>query len=144
MFEIKDVDEFNIFEVESFLLEVPALKEIDKEVLKNGFVVYHNKTIKLVISYKIHYNYALIRYFVYKKYINKLVVEEVFNLIEQKLSENNVDFLVAMFDGKEMFELYSSLDFELDEKGLFKDKNPVKNSKFKDTKIMFKEICSNM
>ena len=136
MFEIKKVDEFNIDEVKSFLLTVPTIIEIDDEVLKNGFVLYSNKIIKLVISCYIKYNYALIRYFVYKKDIDEIFIKETLNLLERELFLNCIDYLVAIVDSKEIFKLYSKLDFKVDKKGIFTRNNTIN----KKTKIMVKHI----
>ena len=65
MYEIKRAVEEDYDLIKSFLLEVPAIEDVEESILKNASVLYFEKDIYGMISYESFHNYALIRYFVY-------------------------------------------------------------------------------
>ena len=77
MYEIKLANLDNIDSIRSFLFEVPAIDNIDEEVLKNASVLYLDDKIYGIISYELFFNYALIRYFVFKKTVDEMIIKEL-------------------------------------------------------------------
>ena len=86
MFEIKKIVKSNIKDVRKYLAEVPSIKEINDSILFDGLVVYLNNQIQLVVSYVINNNTALIRYFVYKRGLDEMIIKEV---LQNTLYEDN-------------------------------------------------------
>ena len=107
MYLIKNVKQSNIDEVRSFLLEVPTIKEVDDQVLNNGIVLYYKKKIHMVVSYEIINDYALIRYFVYKRSVDKMFITELFNIIEEKLLKEDAEYMMTVANNKELLNLFS-------------------------------------
>ena len=79
MYEIKHVDVKDFESIKSFLFEVPAIDNIDEEVLKNASILYLDDKIHGIISYELFFNYALIRYFVFKKNVDLMIIKELFD-----------------------------------------------------------------
>ena len=82
MYEIKKAEKDNFDLIKSFLLEVPAINEVDDEILKNAIILYQDEKIQGIISYEPFFNYALIRYFVFKRGVDEMIVRELFDSIE--------------------------------------------------------------
>ena len=67
MYYIRNVKKTNIDAVRNYLLDVPTIKKVDEEILKKAVFISKKDEIYGVVSYEIIENYALIRYFVYKR-----------------------------------------------------------------------------
>lgn len=141
MYEIKKTDELNIDNVRSFLLEVPQIEAIDEEVLANASVLYLDGKINGVISYELFFNYALIRYFVFKRNVDEMIVKELFNSLEKSVDERDIEYIFSLVNQADIYSLFASLNFkEINKEDIFIEEQPFHNSKFKDTKLMIKKI----
>ena len=56
MYEIKRASEENFDLIKSFLFEVPAIDEVDEDVLENASVLYLDDKIYGIISYELFFN----------------------------------------------------------------------------------------
>lgn len=141
MYEIKKANPENFDSLKSFLFEVPAIDTIDDEVLKNASVLYLDNKIYGIISYELFFNYALIRYFVFKRNVDEMIVKELFDSIEETVAQNEIDYIFSLVNQNDIYNLFSSLDFkEISKDDVFLEEQNFKNSKFKDTKLMIKKI----
>lgn len=143
MFEINKIEMKNIQNVKCFLNELPDLKEIDDEILKNGYVLYEKNEIKGVISYTDSTNCALIRYFVFKRNIEEYYIKELYNLIEETIYQNEIEYIYTIVNQKDIYNFFKSIGFKIDKKETKKFYEEHKNPKFKDSKFMLKKINLN-
>ena len=143
MYEIKRASEQEFDSIKAFLFEVPAIENVDEEVLKNASVLYLDDKIYGIISYELFFNYALIRYFVFKRNVDEIVVKELFDSIEDNISRKEIDYIFSLVNQGDIYNLFSSLDFkEISKDDIFIEEQNFQNSKFKETKLMIKKIQS--
>lgn len=143
MYEIKRANIENFESIKSFLFEVPAIDSVDEEVLKNASVLYLDDKIYGIISYELFFNYALIRYFVFKRNVDEMIVKELFDSIEKSVNKKDIDYIFSLVNQTDIYNLFSSLDFkEINKEDIFIEEQNYENSKFKDTKLMIKKIVS--
>ena len=141
MYEIKKANENDFDLIKSFLFEVPAIDTVDEEVLKNASVLYLEDKIYGIISYELFFNYALIRYFVFKRNVDEMVVKELFESVEENVNKKEIDYIFSLVNQGDIYNLFSSLDFkEINKDDIFIEEQNFENSKFKDTKLMIKKI----
>ncbi len=141
MYEIKKVNECDFELIKSFLFEVPAIDSVDDEVLKNASVLYLDDKIYGIISYELFFNYALIRYFVFKRNVDELVVKELFESLEENVNKKDIEYIFSLVNQGDIYNLFTSLDFkEISKDDIFIEEQNFENSKFKDTKLMIKKI----
>ena len=141
MYEIKRASEQELESIKSFLFEVPAIDNVDEEVLKNASVLYLDDKIYGIISYELFFNYALIRYFVFKRNVDEIVVRELFDSIEENIRKKEIDYIFSLVNQGDIYNLFSSLDFkEISKEDIFIEEQNFENSKFKETKLMIKKI----
>lgn len=141
MYEIKKAREENFDIIKSFLFEVPAIDFVDEEVLKNASILYLENKIFGIISYELFFNYALIRYFVFKRSVDEMVIKELFEAVVDSVSSAEIDYIFSLVNSNDIYNLFSSLDFkEVNKEDIFIEEQNYQNSKFKDTKLMIKKI----
>ena len=138
MYYIRNVKKTNIDAVRNYLLDVPTIKKVDEEILKKAVFISKNDEIYGVVSYEIIENYALIRYFVYKRNIDMDLLKELFSLLEEKIIKNNIYYILSLVENEQLFSLFSSLGFAEYVVDDFRDH--VVKSKNKNCKRMLKEI----
>ena len=90
MYEIRKALEENYDNMRSFLSEVPSINQIDDEVLKNAIILFLDDKIYGMISYESFFNYALIRYFVFKRGVDEMIIKELFDSMEEMILENDI------------------------------------------------------
>ena len=105
MYEIKKASHDNFDSIKSFLFEVPAIDSIDEDVLKNASVLYLDDKIYGIISYELFFNYALIRYFVFKRSVDEMIVKELFDSIEESVTSKDIDFIFSLVNEIDEFNL---------------------------------------
>ena len=141
MYEIKKAREENYDVIKSFLFEVTAIDSVDEEVLKNASVLYLENKIFGIISYELFFNYALIRYFVFKRSVDDMIVKELFDSVVESVSNDEIDYIFSLVNQSDIYDLFTSLDFkEVNKDDIFIEEQNYQNSKFKDTKLMIKKI----
>ena len=141
MYEIKKAREENYDVIKSFLFDVPAIETVDEEVLKNASVLYLENKIHGIISYELFFNYALIRYFVFKRSVDEMVVKELFDSVVESVNEKRIDYIFSLVNQSDIYDLFTLLDFtEVNKDDIFIEEQNYQNSKFKDTKLMIKKI----
>lgn len=143
MYEIKHADTNNYETIKSFLFEVPAIDDVDEEVIKNASVLYLDDKIQGLISYELFFNYALIRYFVFKRSVDEMIIKELFDSIEESVNKKDIEYIFSLVNQDDIFDLFSSLNFkEISKEDIFIEEQNYPNSKFKDTKLMIKKIIN--
>ena len=90
MYEIRKALEENYDNMRSFLSEVPSINQIDDEILKNAIILFLDDKIYGMISYESFFNYALIRYFVFKRGVDEMIIKELFDSMEEMILENDI------------------------------------------------------
>ena len=141
VYEIKNVDDVNLETVKAFLNVVPDVESVDEDVLRNASVLFYEDEIYGVISYEAFFNYALIRYFVFKRNVNDEVIKELFDSLVDNVSHANIEFLFSLVNQEEIFNLFSLLEFkEIDKENVFIEEDCYADSRFKDTKLMIKSL----
>ena len=141
MFEIKKINELTFDNVKSFLMGVPNIETVDEDVLKNASILFNDGKINGVISYELFFNYALIRYFVFKRCVDEMVVKELFHSIEKTIDGKEIEYIFSLVNQDDIYNLFASLDFkEINKEDIFIEEQVFQNSKFKDAKLMIKKI----
>ena len=79
MYEIKRASQEYYEDIKAFLLDVPAINVVDEDILQNASILLNKGSIHGVVSFEIFFNYALIRYFVFKRNVDELLVKELVN-----------------------------------------------------------------
>lgn len=144
MYEIKKAVEENYESIKLFLREVPAIEEVDEKILKNASVLYLDGKIFGLISYESFYNYALIRYFVFKRNVDEMIIKELFTSIEESILEDDIEYIFSLVNQDEILELFESFSFEeVNNEDIFIEEQNYQKSKFKDAKLMIKRVVVN-
>ncbi|MFI3329183.1 MAG: hypothetical protein R3Y05_01705 [bacterium] len=141
MFEIKKVTEENYGLAMKFLQNVPSIKDIDEEVLYNASLLYDDTEISGAVAFEKFHSYALVRYFIFKRHIEAEVIKELFLSLEDSAKECNMKFIFSVVTTDDIESLFKELSFkEIDKEKVFIDEENFLKSKFKDTKMMIKEL----
>ena len=141
VYEIKRATENDYDMIEAFLLEVPAIDEVEEHILKNASILFLDNSLYGIISYEAFNNYALIRYFVFKRNVDELVIKELFCAVEETVRLNNVEFIFSLVNQVDIYDLFTSLGFkEVNKEDVYIEEVNFEKSKFKDTKLMLKKI----
>ena len=77
---------------EMYEIKRANIDNIDEDVLKNASVLYFDDKIYGIISYELFFNYALIRYFVFKRNVDEMIIKELFDSIEENINQKEFDF----------------------------------------------------
>ncbi len=143
MFEIKKVTEENYGLAKKFLQNVPSIKDIDEDVLYNASLLYDDTEISGAVAFEKFHSYALVRYFIFKRHIDAEVIKELFLSLEESAKESNMKYIFSVVTTSDIESLFKSLSFtEIDKNKVFIDEEMFMNSKFKDTKMMIKELTN--
>ena len=141
VYEIKRATENDYDMIEAFLLEVPAIDEVEEHILKNASILFLDNSLYGIISYEAFNNYALIRYFVFKRNVDELVIKELFCAVEETVRLNNIEFIFSLVNQVDIYDLFTSLGFkEVNKEDVYIEEVNFEKSKFKDTKLMLKKI----
>lgn len=140
MIIIDNVDSDNINELCDFLLNVPSINSLDEKILKNGIIARENDEIIGSISFEEYDKAGLIRYFVFKKKLDNAILEDMIDkLISQALSLG-IERLVSLADSYPTMHLFKSLDFVAIDSPIYIDEEEIKNTNFKDSVVLSREI----
>ena len=141
MYEIKKVSQEVFKEIEDFLLEVPAINNVDEAVLNNASVLFLDDKVTGIISFESFYNYALIRYFVFKRNTDVMAIKELFESIEDSIKDSEIEYVISLVNQDEIYDLFLSFGFnETDKNDVFLEEQNIEKTKFKDSKLMIKKI----
>ncbi len=141
MQQVTYVVDSNFEEVVDFLRKINVVKSIDLDVIRNGVLVTEGDEIIGMISYEKFTNYGLIRYFIFKKQIDVIFIEELIKKLEKKALEDDVNSLFSIISNVNVKNIFSELGFEDVEKSkFFIDEMPVSKGKYKDAIILMKPI----
>lgn len=141
MYEIRKVNDGNYGVAKKFLQNVPSISEVDDEVLLNASLLYDDNEISGAIAFEKFHAYALVRYFIFKRHVDADVIKELFFSLEDSAKEKQMKFIFSVVTTTDIEELFKSLSFnEVDKEKVFIDEEMFINSKFKNTKMMLKQI----
>lgn len=141
MYEIKNVTEENYGLAKKFLQNVPSITEVDDFVLQNASLLYDDTEISGAIAFEEFHSYALVRYFIFKRHIDAQIIKELFLSLEENAKKQNMKYIFSVVTTNDIEELFTSLSFtEINKDRVFIDEELYIKSKFKDTKMMMKEI----
>ncbi len=104
---IEKINESNIDEVKDFLKRIPSLRDVEDNILLEGILLRDEK-IEGTISFEMIGNYALIRYFVYRKEIDK---EYIINLLNSLL-KNIKTKVCAIITKEELMSIFLECGFK--------------------------------
>lgn len=140
MLSIEKINSNNLNIFCEFLNKVPSISKLDENILKNGIIAKEYNEIIGSISFEEYDRVGLIRYFVFKKKLdNKILDEMISNLIEIA-KEHNLDKLVSIADNYPTINLFKSLDFVENERDIFIDEEEIKNTNFKESVVLMRNI----
>lgn len=140
MLEIQNIDANNLDFVKNFLLRVKSVEELDENILKNGLMVKDDDIIG-IISYEVFISYGLIRYFVFKKDTDELIVKELIDELSKKARNNGLTHLFSIVNNKDLENLFISFDFyKEDLKDVYIEEVSFLESEFKDANLLIKDL----
>lgn len=141
MFEIKKVTEENYGLAKKFLQNVPSISTVDDDVLSNASLLFDDTEISGAIAFEKFHSYALVRYFIFKRHIDAQIIRELFLSLEDSVKEQNMKYIFSVVTTSDIEELFTSLSFtQVNKDKVFIDEEMFVKSKFKDTKMMLKEL----
>lgn len=130
--EIKSVDKDNLEEITSFLENLGIIKELNSNVVLNGEYVYDEEVIGF-LSFEEFNKIGLIRYFVFKKVVDKKIINKLFYEITKKAKARKLEFLITLVVKEEAINIFKELGFELaDSNDVFIEEVNIKDTRFKD------------
>lgn len=139
--QIRKVMSSDLEMVRSFLLNVPSISDLDDNILKNGIMVTLNNDLLGFISYEAFEGRGVIRYFVFQKMLDELVLSTLFKELEKEAGSKEIKSLYCVVDNKLIQTLFESLDFKvLEKKDLYLDEKLFKMPNLNETVLMEHKI----
>lgn len=125
----------------NLLKNVKGLK-IENHIINNCLLLLDERDdIAGTISYEQYGNYALIRYFVFKKNTNFIDLFSLYQYLENDLKNNNVKETIAIISSNEVEDVFTNLGFkEIDKNKVYFDETLFENTIYKNNKIYAKKI----
>ena len=123
------------------LKNVNGLK-IEESIIKNCLVLLNdNNDIVGTISYEKFNNYALVRYFVFKRNIQYKDLLLLYNALEKELNNKKIKTSIAIINTNEVKEVFQYLGFiEIDKKLVYFDETIFTKTNYKDNDVYIKKI----
>ena len=125
----------------NLLKNVNGLK-IENHIVDNCHVLLNDKEdIMGTISYEKYDQYALIRYFVFKKNISYEDLLSLYNSLEKDLKDLNISKAIAIINSEEVKEVFMFLKFEKTNKEkVYFDETIITQTNYKDNDVYIKNI----
>lgn len=125
----------------NLLKNVKGLK-IENHIINNCLLLLDERDdIAGTISYEQYGNYALIRYFVFKKNTNFIDLFSLYQYLENDLKNNNVKETIAIISSNEVEDVFTNLGFkEIDKNKVYFDETLFENTIYNNNKIYAKKI----
>ncbi len=140
MFEIQNVNETNFQQAFNFLNSVPSIATIDNEILKNGVIVFLQNKVIASISFEIFDNVGLIRYFVFKRDLDNIVLNHLLDALTDNAIKMNIKKLICVADNEQIEDLFKEFNFKTLDKKIFINEEEVSKSNFSNSNFLFKDI----
>lgn len=123
------------------LKNVNGLK-IEENIIKNCLVLLNDDNdIVGTISYEKFNNYALVRYFVFKRNIDYKDLLLLYNALEKELNNRKIKTSIAIINTNEVKEVFQYLGFnEIDKKLVYFDETIFTKTNYKDNDVYIKKI----
>ncbi len=123
------------------LKNVNGLK-IEESIMKNCLVLLNdNKDIVGTISYEQFNNYALVRYFVFKRNIDYKDLLLLYNSLEKELNNKRIEASIAIINSNEVKTVFKYLGFnKIDKKLIYFDETVFTKTNYKDNDVYIKKI----
>lgn len=138
--EIVDVNDEIYEKVLAFLGEVKTLN-IEEKIVKNASVIMDLDEVVGAISYEKFGFYGLIRYFIFKKYVDDDIIESLFLHLEKKACKDEIKYLFSIVMDQDVMDLFDNLLFvKMDKEKLFIEEERLSDSKYKNATIMAKRL----
>lgn len=139
--KVKKVNDYNMAMLVNLLKNVKGLK-IENHIVNNcHLLLTDDDDISGTISFETYGNYALIRYFIFKKSINYQDILLLYVSLEKELKENDIKEAIAIINSNEVKDVFINLGFEkLNEENVYFDETMFKNSIYKNNEIYSKKI----
>ena len=129
MLQIESINESNYDLALQFIKSVPSITNISNE---DGRIV-------ATIAYEEYDHVGLIRYFVFKKNLSIIVLEQLINKIIENAKAKGLNKLVSIADGDNVEELFKNLSFFELKKIVYCNEERLSNS-FSYSKFLCKNI----
>ncbi len=115
---------------------------IESKIVENCHVLLNEKNdIVGTISFEKYNNYAIIRYFVFKRNIDYNDLKILYNDLENELRNLNIIQAIAIINSEEVKDVFELLDFKkIDKEKVFFDETIFTKTSYKDNDIYIKKI----
>jgi len=134
--------EEDVARIKLFLNSIEAVKTIDEVVLLNASIILDDEeSIVGVISFEQFSKNGLIRYFIFKKYIQDDIIRELFESMVETAKEYNLESLFTIIVDHDVSTLFVELGFEeVNKEKFFIEEDNILNTKYRDSKIMLMPV----
>ena len=134
--EIIKVDKENLKEITNFLESLGIIKDINETVVLNGEYVFDNEIIGF-LSFEEFSNVGLIRYFVFKKIVDKDIIKELFKRICEKAASHDIDVLITLVVKEDAINVFKDLGFVIANKAdVYIEEININDTRFKDAIVL--------
>ncbi|MCL2522909.1 MAG: GNAT family N-acetyltransferase [Erysipelotrichales bacterium] len=142
MFRVMKALEEDVARIKLFLNSIEAVKTIDEVVLLNASIILDDEeSIVGVISFEQFSKNGLIRYFIFKKYIQDDIIRELFESMVETAKEYNLESLFTIIVDHDVSTLFVELGFEeVNKEKFFIEEDNILNTKYRDSKIMLMPV----
>lgn len=115
---------------------------IESKIVENCHVLLNEKNdIVGTISFEKYNNYAIIRYFVFKRNIDYNDLKILYNDLENELRNLNIIQAIAIINSEEVKDVFELLDFKkIDKEKVFFDETIFTKTSYKDNDVYIKKI----
>lgn len=115
---------------------------IESKIVENCHVLLNEKKdIVGTISFEKYNNYAIIRYFVFKRNIDYNDLKILYNDLENELRNLNIIQAIAIINSEEVKDVFELLDFKkIDKEKVFFDETIFTKTSYKDNDVYIKKI----
>lgn len=138
--EIISVDKNNISLVTKFLKSLEIIKDINEDVVMNGEYVYDEEIIGF-LTYEEFNKIGLIRYFVFKKQVEKQIINELFAMVASKAKLKGIQIFITLVVKDEAIEIFKRLGFAATKsEDIFIEELNIRETRFKDAIVLKYEL----
>ncbi|MGM9972352.1 MAG: hypothetical protein ACI35W_08080 [Anaeroplasmataceae bacterium] len=130
MYRIEGCNEANYELVKGFIENVPSIKNVDYDVLKNASIVVNDDGEALgTLSYEKIGDKALIRYFIFKQKISNDVIYDLFDSTMNKAKEDGIKRMYAIAMDDSIYNLFKTLGFsKVDKEYIYIEENIINDN----------------
>ncbi len=140
MKSIEMINDNNYDKITSFLSSVPSINSIEDDVVLNTVAIIDDDKVLGSVSFEIYDSNALIRYFVFKRNIDNIYINNMIEKLCALAKNKNISNIVCIADSKVVYDLFLEFGFEKIENNIFINEDKKSNSNYSNAEFLLKSI----